>query len=154
MSAARESSIASSRQASPHAEVPTVPEEPINPEIAVLPVAPSSPVASSSPEANEPVPKPDELEGDEETPTKPKKGGKPSPLPVFQHLGRLLTKLNQSLVRVHSRLHLVNLVSTCRFASFANHSFSSFSPWIAKANFTSHACIQCSKRASTFSFSS
>ncbi|KAJ7600174.1 hypothetical protein C8J56DRAFT_879905 [Mycena floridula] len=82
MSAARESSIASSRQASPHAEVPTVPEEPINPEIAVLPVAPSSPVASSSPEANEPVPEPDELEGDEETPTKPKKGGKPSPSPA------------------------------------------------------------------------
>ncbi|KAJ7585097.1 hypothetical protein C8J56DRAFT_892758 [Mycena floridula] len=79
MSAARESSIASSRQASPHAEVPTVPEEPINPEIAVLPVAPSSPVASSSPESNEPVPEPDELEGDAETPTKPKKGGKPSP---------------------------------------------------------------------------
>ncbi|KAJ7589222.1 hypothetical protein C8J56DRAFT_888815 [Mycena floridula] len=82
MSAARESSIASSRQASPHAEVPTVPEEPINPEIAVLPIAPSLPVASSSPEANEPVPEPDELEGDEETPTKPKKGGKPSPSPA------------------------------------------------------------------------
>ncbi|KAJ7587143.1 hypothetical protein C8J56DRAFT_1051437 [Mycena floridula] len=84
MSAARESSIASSRQASPHAEVPTVPEEPINPEIAVLPVAPSSPVASSSPEANEPVPEPDELEGDAETPTKPKKGGKPSPSPALR----------------------------------------------------------------------
>ncbi|KAJ7572257.1 hypothetical protein C8J56DRAFT_905855 [Mycena floridula] len=85
----------------------------INPEIAVLPVAPSSPVASSSPEANEPVPEPDELEGDEETPTKPKKGGKPSPSPVFQHLGRLLTKLNQSLVHVQSRLHL-QLLSVAR----------------------------------------
>ncbi|KAJ7596461.1 hypothetical protein C8J56DRAFT_882210 [Mycena floridula] len=82
MSAARSSLIASSRQASPHAEVPIVPEEPINPEIVVLPVAPSSPVASSSPEANEPVPEPDELEGDEETPAKAQKGGKPSPSPA------------------------------------------------------------------------
>ncbi|KAJ7579794.1 hypothetical protein C8J56DRAFT_897066 [Mycena floridula] len=82
MSASHESSIASSRQASPRAEVPSVPQEPINPEIAVLPVAPSSPVASSSPDANEPVPEPDELEGDEETPVKAKKGGKPSLSPA------------------------------------------------------------------------
>ncbi|KAJ7576757.1 hypothetical protein C8J56DRAFT_899389 [Mycena floridula] len=82
MSAARSSSIASSRQASPHAKVPPVAQEPLNPEIAVLPVAPSSPVASSSPEAHEPVPEPDELEGDEETPAKAKKGSKPSPSPA------------------------------------------------------------------------
>ncbi|KAJ7576099.1 hypothetical protein C8J56DRAFT_900372 [Mycena floridula] len=105
MSAAREDSIASSHQASPHAEVPPVSQEPLNPEIAVLPVASLSPVASSSPDATEPVAEPDELEGDEETPAKAKKGGKPSPSPVFQHLGRLLTKLNQSLVHVQSRLY-------------------------------------------------
>ncbi|KAJ7585066.1 hypothetical protein C8J56DRAFT_1053459 [Mycena floridula] len=77
MSLARESSIASSRQASPHAKVPSVPEEPLNPEIAVLPVAPSS-----SPDANEPVPEPDELKGDKETPAKAQKRGKPSPSPA------------------------------------------------------------------------
>ncbi|KAJ7582339.1 hypothetical protein C8J56DRAFT_1056480 [Mycena floridula] len=82
MSAVCESSIASSRQVSPHAEVPPVSQEPLNPEIAVLPVVPSSPVASSSPDANEPVAEPDKLEGDEETPVKPKKGGKPSPSPA------------------------------------------------------------------------
>ncbi|KAJ7585803.1 hypothetical protein C8J56DRAFT_1053121 [Mycena floridula] len=86
MSAARESSIASSRQASPHAEVPPVSQEPVNPEIAVLPAAPSSPVAQSSPVPADPVPEPDELAEDDDEPVivkenKANKGGKPSKSP-------------------------------------------------------------------------
>ncbi|KAJ7600456.1 hypothetical protein C8J56DRAFT_880153 [Mycena floridula] len=87
MPSVRTSSIASSCQVSPHAEVLSAPQEPLNPEIMVLPVVPSSPVASSSPAATDPVAEPDELEGDKETPlvkeAKVKKGGKPSsPLPA------------------------------------------------------------------------
>ncbi|KAJ7587374.1 hypothetical protein C8J56DRAFT_890309 [Mycena floridula] len=81
------SSIASSCQASPHTKIPSTSQEPLNPEIAVLPAALSSPVVSSSPDATEPVAKPNELEGDEETPLAKeakakKKRGKPFPSPA------------------------------------------------------------------------
>ncbi|KAJ7583702.1 hypothetical protein C8J56DRAFT_894317 [Mycena floridula] len=77
MSAARSSSIAvlARRLPMPRSHLSLKNRSIPRSQFCLLP--PSSPVASSSPEAHEPVPEPDELEGDEETPAKAKKGSKP-----------------------------------------------------------------------------